>query len=299
MQYEISPTDLSILLALIRARTLADAGALLGMNASTVFRAVQRLERTAGERLFERTRAGYRPTDLATQLSLQAEIIETALAQAQSAFASSDHQLTGTVRVSAVDAVLQAFVVPALVAVRAEHPRLNIELLASNEPFSLTHREVDIALRSTNRPPQHVIGKRLGSIRFGVFGGRALARNFERDSSSSAEGLADLPWITVDDAMPEHPGVTWRKRVLPNVKPALQANTMQMVARMIEQGLGVGILALFHARENKDLVPLKLPLEDCNIDLWLLTHPESRHLRRIAEVAARIEAHVLRDGGLP
>ncbi len=99
--------------------------------------------------------------------------------------------------------------------------------------------------------------------------------------------------------MPEHPGVNWRKRFFPDVRPALQANTMQMVAHMIEQGLGVGVLALFHARGNKNLVPLKLPLEDCKIDLWLLTHPESRHLRRIAEVAARIEAHVLLDGGLP
>ena len=226
-------------------------------------------------------------------------MIETALAQAQSAFASPDHQLTGTVRISAVDAVLQAFVVPALTAIRAENPRLNVELLASNEPFSLTHREVDIALRSTNRPPQHVVGKQLGSIRFGVFGGHALARNFERNSSISEDRLAALPWIAVDDAMPEHPGVSWRKRNLPDVKPVLRANTMQMVAHMIEQGLGVGILALFHARGNEDLVPLKLPLEDCKIDLWLLTHPESRHLRRITEVAARIEAHVLRAGGLP
>lgn len=299
MQYELNPGDLSILLALVRGRTLADAGALLGMNASTVFRAVQRLERGLGERLFERSRAGYHPTELASELAAQAEIIETALARARGARGASDPHLAGTVRVSAVDAVLHAFVAPALVAVRAAHPQLNIELLASNAPLSLTHRDVDIALRSTNHPPQHVLGKRLGAIRFGVFGGPALLADSGRAPPVTADELASLPWVAVDDALPEHPGVAWRKRTFPRVKPALRANTMQTVAQLIGQGLGVGVLALFQARGNPDLIPLTPALDDCRIDLWLLTHPEARHLRRIAEVAAGIEAQVSRAGALP
>lgn len=299
MQYEVSPTDLSVLLALVRARTLVDASALLGMNASTVFRTVQRLERGLGQRLFERTRAGYSPTELATQLSQHAEAIECALLQARSACAEPDRQLVGTVRISAVDAVLHRFVVPALMVVRAQYPQLSIELLASNEPASLTHRDVDIALRSTNHPPLHVLGKRLGTIRFAVFGGGALADQAARALAADPQALAQLPWVAVDDALPEHPGTVWRKRCYTTVQPVLQVNTMQTVAQLIGQGLGVGVLALFQAQGNQALVPLTPALENCQIDLWLLTHPESRHLRRIAEVAACIEAQVMREGGLP
>jgi sulfur transfer protein SufE len=36
------------------------------------------------------------------------------------------------------------------------------------------------------------------------------------------------------------------------------------------------------------LVALSQPLEDCESQLWLLAHPESRHLRRIAIVAAHL-----------
>jgi sulfur transfer protein SufE len=33
---------------------------------------------------------------------------------------------------------------------------------------------------------------------------------------------------------------------------------------------------------EKDLIPLGDVLEGCESQLWLLAHPESRHLRRIA-----------------
>ena len=33
-------------------------------------------------------------------------------------------------------------------------------------------------------------------------------------------------------------------------------------------------------------------LENCSIDLWVLTHPESRHLRRISAVYSYIAKHL-------
>ena len=41
MQYDITPADLGLVLALHRAGTLAAAGERLGVNASTVFRMLQ------------------------------------------------------------------------------------------------------------------------------------------------------------------------------------------------------------------------------------------------------------------
>jgi DNA-binding transcriptional LysR family regulator len=298
MQYEISQPDLAIVLALARGGTLANAGAQLGVDASTVFRTIQRLEKCIGQRLFDRSRSGYRPTDLASELGRHAERIETELAAARGVFASPGGKLAGTVRISAVDAVLTAFVVPAVEAVRAAHPELRLELLASNDLASLTHRDVDIVLRSTNRPPGHVVGKRLGTMHFAVFTGRTRSRRRASLADAAPQSLACLPWIAIDDAMPEHPGVAWRKRMLPKVQPVLQANSMQTVVQLIECGMGVGVVALFHARRHKDLVQLTPVLDNCQIDLWILTHPESRHLRRIAEVARYIEGHVAGAGGI-
>jgi DNA-binding transcriptional LysR family regulator len=92
----------------------------------------------------------------------------------------------------------------------------------------------------------------------------------------------------VDEALPEHPSVRWRRRHLPRVEPALRLNSVQLVFDAVRQGLGVGIAPLFLAQACDDVVAATLPLDECETQLWLLTHPESRHLRRIQAVAAHI-----------
>jgi DNA-binding transcriptional LysR family regulator len=95
---------------------------------------------------------------------------------------------------------------------------------------------------------------------------------------------ATADWIAPDDALPEHPSVVWRKRHLPKVTPRYRVNSVLSVLEMVALGLGVGIVPLFLAEGRKDLVRLSEPLEEAQTDLWVLTHPESRHLRRVSAV---------------
>jgi DNA-binding transcriptional LysR family regulator len=102
-----------------------------------------------------------------------------------------------------------------------------------------------------------------------------------------------VPWLAIDDAIPDHPSVAWRKRHFPKVMPTYFVNSLQIVAEMVAMGMGVAILPVLMAQGRSDLVPLR-DLTDANqSELWLLTHPESRHLRRIAVVYGHL-AQVLR-----
>ncbi|MCY1385106.1 hypothetical protein D9M69_734480 [compost metagenome] len=67
------------------------------------------------------------------------------------------------------------------------------------------------------------------------------------------------------------------------------------MAELVALGLGVGILPLFLARTRTDLVRLTEPLDDAQTELWLLTHPESRHLRRVAAVYGHLAASLKLD----
>jgi len=283
VQRDIGPAELALLLSLVRGGNLAAAAQLAGVDTSTVFRTVQRAERALGQRLFERSRQGYRATELGQRLAEHAERIEAELEGARSAARSREVAVSGLVRISTTDTLLNGLLLPSLRVLCQAHPQLKLELNARNELANLTQREADVALRATVRPPAHLVGRHLGPIRSAVFVARAAAPRKGR-----ALDLASAPWIAVDEALPEHPSVRWRRKHLPRVEPALRLNGVQGVFDAVRQGLGVGIAPLFLAQTCDDVVAVTPPLDECETQLWLLTHPESRHLRRIQAVAAHI-----------
>lgn len=283
-QYRLGADDLLLVLALARTGTLAAAGLRLGVDASTVFRTLQRLEKGLGQRLFERSRSGYQVGDLAGQLLPHAERIEAELEAARAATQLELGVLTGSVRITSTDTLLHALLLPALRALTQQHPALHYELSAGNELANLSRRDADIALRATARAPAHLVGRHLGPIRAAVFA-----------PAGSALAMADLghaDWIAPDDALPDHPSVRWRRRHLPTLAARIKVNSIQAVLEGIACGLGVGILPLFLAHARRDVLQVSPVLDECETQLWLLYHPESRHLRRIATVVQHLAAAV-------
>jgi DNA-binding transcriptional LysR family regulator len=195
-QYRLSAADLEVVLAMARTGTLAAAGDRLGVDASTVFRSLQRIERGIGQSLFARSRTGYLANDLAQSLAERAEQVEAALEDARSAVHAAPDQVSGTVRITTTDTILVGLVAPALQALQAQHPNLTYDLRVSNELASLTRRDADIAVRATRRPPQHLVGKHLGSIRVGLYAGR------DRGITYADVEAGRAPWIAIDDAIP-------------------------------------------------------------------------------------------------
>lgn len=276
-QYTLAASDLEVVLALSRGATLAGAGERLGVDASTVFRSLQRLERNLGQRLFERTRSGYLPTELAAQLAGHAEEMEVALESARSSIESAPSQVSGSVRITTTDALLHGLVAPALLPLKKTHPLLSFDLHIGNELASLTRRDADVAVRATKRPPQHLVGRNVGTIRMALYAAK------RRGAPTWADVQAgNVDWIAVDDALPEHPSVSWRKRNFPKALPRYRVSSILSVLELIALGLGVGVLPMFLAAKRGDVVPLTDALADAETELWLLTHPESRHLRRVA-----------------
>jgi DNA-binding transcriptional LysR family regulator len=88
--------------------------------------------------------------------------------------------------------------------------------------------------------------------------------------------------------------VVWRRKALPKVVPRLRVNSIMAVTDAVEAGLGIGVLPLFLAR-RPSLHALTPPLHEAETALWLLTHPESRHLTRIATVARHLAEAIVLD----
>lgn len=278
-QFELAPGDLTTILALQRAGSLPGAAARLGVDGSTVFRTVKRVERGLGQRLFTPSRQGYRATELALALAADAEDVERALEAARSRAQARPGVVSGRVRVSTTDTILHGLVAPAVAELRRAHPLLSFELHTGNELVDVRRRDADIVLRATRRPPPHLVGKQLGPIRMALYApAKAGLRSLE------AVRAAQPAWIAPDEALPEHPSVAWRRRQFPRVEPSFKVSSILTVLELIGRGLGVGVVPMFLAAGRRDVVALTGELDDCRTELWLLTHTENRHLLRVATV---------------
>lgn len=278
-QYQLTAGDLEVLLALARGGNLAEAGKRLAANASTVFRTVQRIEKQLGQTLFTRSRTGYLPNDMALSIVAHAERIETELDAARAASQTSQEEVTGIVRLTTTDSILQGMVIPKLGELTAQHPRLQLELLASNEVANLSKRDADIAIRGTSKPPEHLVGHHLGRASFALYVSKALYEAKGREKDPSA-----YDWIVLDESMPDHPALRWRKKNYPKVLPRYYLGSLLTLGEAVRSGLGVGMMSTFRSKDDPGLQALTPVQDDCGIDVWILAHPESRHLRRIATV---------------
>jgi DNA-binding transcriptional LysR family regulator len=282
--YQIDYADLSLILALVRGGSLARAAALLRVDVSTVFRAVRRLEAALGQTLFEKSRAGYLPTSLASNLAQQAERAEQALEAARVGVEQGGEVISGTVRLTCTDSVLQGLLLPALAQFMPQFPALTLELSTSNDFANLSRRDADIALRLTKTPPEHLVGRCLGTVAYQVCASAAYAREHQ------GRALADLAWIAPDDFLPDHPTVVWRREHLPGVRPSYRCNSMLSVTELVRAGLGVAALPDFLLDDA--LHPLGPALAGHDTALWLLTRPDCRALRSVVTLFDELGRHV-------
>jgi len=276
MPTKLGLPDLETILALHRGRTLAGAAERLGVDTSTVFRAVRRIEKDIGEVLFDRGRHGYAATALGRELAAHAERIEQQLEQAREAAFNQDAEPSGMLRITLTETLFHTVLLPTLPRFAAAYPRIALELETSNAIANLSQREADIAIRVTNAPPEHLVGIRLGTMRSAIWASRSYL-----SGQPAGRQLAEMEWIALDDSLPEHPSQIWRRGALPEVTPRYKVGNLLAVAGAVVNGLGVGVAPLAVMRAHPDAVMLGEPLPELDIGLWALAHPDTRYLGRM------------------
>jgi DNA-binding transcriptional LysR family regulator len=275
-QSKLGLADLELLLALGRGRTLACAAERLKVDASTVFRSIRRIERAMGEQLFARGRQGYLPTELGRELIAHAEQIESHLHSAREAATRSAGEPSGVLRITTTDTILHGLLLPVLGRFADAYPGIDLELIAANAIANLSRRDADVAIRATRNPPEHLVGTRLGTLQAAVFASHALC-----ERSGSASVLENADWVALDESLADHPSSRWRRRHYPKRVPRYHCNSVLSVAGAIVNGLGIGVVPLFLLKDHPQTRIVAGPLEELESELWILAHPDVRHLQRV------------------
>src|SRR5690606_6552549 len=58
----------------------------------------------------------------------------------------------------------------------ARYPEIRLEIFVSNQEFNMSNRQADIAVRATDAPPEHLIGRKIMDLRWSVYASEKLAK---------------------------------------------------------------------------------------------------------------------------
>ena len=185
--------DLQVFLATVRTGSYASAARALGVDPTTVGRRISALEAKLGARLFDRTPHRLEPTAVAMAIVPRAERIDAEVLAVEREASGADARVTGPVRITGSDGVVNEILVPALLALRQRHPGLAIELRAETRVLDLSRRETDVAIRLVRPTQASLIARRMGLLGFGIYAARSYLDR--RATPRSLADTADHDWI--------------------------------------------------------------------------------------------------------
>ena len=264
--------DLKIFLAVAEAPSMRVAAKKLHVSHSTVSRRIEALEAGLSVRLFDRMPDGYRLTLSGEELMPVALDMEERLNGFGRNVVGRDDALEGQVCVTIPEVVATTFFMPYFIEFMEKYPGIQIKVRDSFEVFDLSRREADVAIRFTSKPPEHLIGRKLGNLHQAAYATRSyIAKHNPEEPSSDAKWIG---WGT-----PEEKPSWIAKSPFPHLRIAGHFNNMSIQYQATKQNLGIGFFACTLGDTDPDLVRLSTPKP--TMDVWLLSHRDLRASARM------------------
>ena len=256
--------DLLVIYALVKGGTLEAAARLLQRDVSSVFRAIKRIEKQQGQTLFNRSNTGYAPLAITQVLAERGEQIHEAIAASNHLLRNTDICLRGRLKITSTDLLIQHFLLPCVSAFCAQHRQVSIEFDSRNDAAQLWERDIDLALRPTNQPPETMIGHHLATLNYAVVGCSQTADAPEKRRT----------WLVPAGAIRRH----WSRLWIDNHKRAddqcLGFDSMAALVNALHAGFGLAVVpTLANITQGTQGYPQYAPNE--TTQLWLLYHPNN------------------------
>ncbi len=257
--------DLRLFLAVAQRGSTRRAAEALDIHHSTVARRIEAFEEANGVRLFIRTPAGYSLTPAGEALVQEVESVADRMAGIERSILGQDARLSGELRVTMHPALMSYLCVPDLIAFMDRYPGIDIELIASSEVLDLTRREADIAIRVTDRPAEHLVGRRMLQLARAAYASRAYLRTHD-----PIDAPEQCQWIGWNDRI-AHP--QWiRQTDYPAIAVRGRFNSLFGQIAAAKAGFGMALLPCFIGDQEPDLVRVPPGTTRPYRHIWLLTH---------------------------
>lgn len=274
--------DLRHLEAFERLGSASAAGRELGVAASTVYRRIAALEASVGFACLVR---GKGITPAGRELAELARATDVSLRGIEQRAKERHEDARGTVTLTTLDG-FAPLLGPPLRELSADYPHLRVDVHISDTGLSLRKHQADIGLSLVQTPPGALIGRKLFSIRFGVYGVPALTAEPDR-----------ARWVVLGHPLEGSWLGRWEREHVPPSKIAAATASRRLLVDLVASGVGIGLLPAPLADPLSGLVeltsyrPLTAALER---PAWLLFTPDLRGDARVATVVKVLARHLRR-----
>ena len=277
--------DLRLFLAVAREHSLSGAGKLLRLDPATLGRRMVRLEKALGAGLFVKSPQGYELTDAGAELLTRAEIAEQAMRRAASGVAAPTDELHGQIRIGAPDGAANFLLPQVCASLAADHPDLDIQIVALPRVFNLSRREADMAI-GVSAPT----------------GGRLVIQkvtDYHLHLAAAQTYLATRPVLKNVADLKDHqmvgyiPDMIFDRELdyladLGVTRVPLASNSVSVQLHMIARGGGLGVVHDFVL----PFVPnvQRVLIDDVHLTraFYLIRHADDRHNRRLSVFADQL-----------
>ena len=269
---------LKIFMAIAHCRTLTGAATSLGMSHSTAYRRLNDFEEQVG-RLFERLNGNYDLTELGEEMLIRARSISHSFEDIERHIAGKDTQLKGSVRITAPSSFSYNHLPRHLADLNGLYPDIEIELLVTNLELNMSNRHADIAIRVTSAPPDHLVGREVRRIKWGVYGSADYLSKY--GSANTLEDLENHCLIGATGSLRSHPTFEWLDK-RPELNIRQRTDDLVAMSSLAASGHGLAILPDDLIRPGIERLFTFEPGKENQ--LWVLTHADLRKVERIKVV---------------
>ena len=259
--------DLKIFLAVAQQGSARAAAHKLGIHHSTIARRIEGFESDQNTRLFDRLPSGYALTVAGEELLQAVTRIEDEVSSIERHILGQDVRLSGNIRVTMPDALAVHLLMSDLGRFMDSYPEVNLQVSISYDLFSLSKREADVAIRVTDNPPEHLVGRKMVCYHCAAYASPSYLA-----SHNLPEDVTGVHWIGWDSPTPFPNWV--RNSQFPTVPLRGRINNAAAQLAAAKAGLGLALLPCFMGDPEPGL--RRVPpgsSEPCH-DIWILTHKD-------------------------
>jgi DNA-binding transcriptional LysR family regulator len=142
--------------------------------------------------------------------------------------------------------------------------------------FNLSKRDADVAIRPASDPPQTLVGRRIATVAFAIYGDERIAAR-----RSTIADLGTARWVAPDDSLSATSVAHWMRSELPESDIALCADSLVAMGEAARAGIGLAALPCYFGDTLPGLVRVHPPIKAMETALWILTHEDLKHTARI------------------